>query len=64
MVISLSSSKHWEGCGVGVNFSFSETQVKTAHAHDTKLMQIMSGHIRGKMWQQARRAHGSDEYKS
>lgn len=48
MGISLSNSKHWEGCGVGVNFSFSETQVKaqhTSHTDDTKLTQIMFRHI-------------------
>lgn len=48
MGISLSNSKHWEGCGVGVNFSFSETQVKaqhTSHTDDSKLTQIMFRHI-------------------
>lgn len=33
MVISLSSSRHWEGWGVGVNLSFSATQVKTTQAY-------------------------------
>lgn len=53
MVISLSSSRHWAGWGVGVNFSFSETQVKTPHAQKSKHCKCITNRLDGRVYGRA-----------